>query len=71
MIEENDKPVNRIENVGKARLSVILFLLATVLIVLFGSIPSMRPVFEGTPVGILGDNRDIDADHMCAYPYIH
>ena len=52
MIEENDKPVNRIENVGKARLSVILFLLATVLIVLFGSIPSMRPVFEGTPVGM-------------------
>lgn len=50
MIEENDKPVNKIKNLAKAKLSVCIFLLATVLIVLFGSIPSMRPSFNGTPI---------------------
>ena len=50
MIEENDKPVNKIKNPAKAKLSVCIFLLATVLIVLFGSIPSMRPSFNGTPI---------------------
>ena len=52
MIEENSKPVNRVKNLGKAKLSVILFLVATVLIVFFGSIPSMRPSFDGTAVGM-------------------
>lgn len=35
-----------VENYGKALISVIIFLLATVGIVLFGSIESLRPVFE-------------------------
>ncbi len=50
MLEENEKPINRVRNVGRAKLSVVLFLLSTVLIVLFGSIPAMRPSFNGTPV---------------------
>lgn len=37
----------KIRNLRYARLSVILFVLATVLIVLFGSIPSLRPSFDG------------------------
>ena len=36
-----------IKNVFKARLSVILFIAATLLVVLFGSIPSLRPSFDG------------------------
>ena len=42
MIEE----VTRIENLSKARISVLIFLFATFLIVLFGSIDSLRPSFE-------------------------
>lgn len=52
LIKENSKEINRVKNVGRAKLSVILFLVATVLIVLFGSIPAMRPSFNGTPVGM-------------------
>ena len=36
-----------IKNIFKARLSVILFIAATLLVVLFGSIPSLRPSFDG------------------------
>lgn len=50
MMEENNKKINEVRNVGRARLSVILFLVSTTLIVLFGSIPGMRPVFNGTPM---------------------
>lgn len=50
MIKENSLEFNKIKSVWKARLSVILFLLSTLLIVLFGSIPSMRPAFNGVPV---------------------
>lgn len=39
--------LNDIKNVFKARLSVILFIAATLLVVLFGSIPSLRPSFDG------------------------
>lgn len=39
--------LNDIKNVFKARLSVVLFVAATVLVVLFGSIPSLRPSFDG------------------------
>lgn len=47
MIKENNLKFNQIKSMWKARTSVILFLLATVLIVLFGSIPAMRPSFNG------------------------
>ena len=50
MIKENSLKFNEIKNPWKAKLSVCLFLLATLLIVLFGSIPAMRPSFNGTAV---------------------
>ncbi|MBR4156812.1 MAG: anaerobic C4-dicarboxylate transporter [Bacteroidales bacterium] len=42
--------LNDIKNLFSAKLSVILFIAATVLIVLFGSIPSLRPTFDGRTV---------------------
>jgi anaerobic C4-dicarboxylate transporter DcuA len=39
--------LNEVAHPGKARLSVALFLLATMLIVLFGSVPAWRPQFQG------------------------
>lgn len=39
--------LNDVKNVFRARLSVILFIMATLLVVLFGSIPSLRPSFDG------------------------
>lgn len=47
MISENKMEFNKIKSLWKAKLSVVLFILSTVLIVLFGSIPSMRPTFNG------------------------
>ena len=47
MIKENNLEYNKIKSAWKARMSVIVFLAATVLIVLFGSIPAMRPTFDG------------------------
>lgn len=47
MIKENSLEFNKIKSVWKAKTSVILFLVATTCIVLFGSIPAMRPVFNG------------------------
>lgn len=44
--------LNDIKNLFSAKLSVILFIVATVLIVLFGSIPSMRPTFDGRILGM-------------------
>ena len=40
------------KNITKATVSVVIFLLTTLLIVLFGSIPSLRPSFEGTTLGM-------------------
>lgn len=52
MIKENEHSYNQVDTPFRAKLSVILFLAATFLIVLFGSIPGMRPAFDGTPVGM-------------------
>ncbi len=52
MITENKKVINEIRTPWQAKLSVVLFILSTALIVVFGSIPSMRPVFNGTPMGM-------------------
>lgn len=41
-----------VRNMFKARLSVLLFIGATVLIVLFGSLPSLRPTFDGEVLGM-------------------
>lgn len=50
LIKENELKFNQIKSMWKAKTSVILFLVATALIVLFGSIPSMRPSFDGKMV---------------------
>ena len=48
MIDTNHVELNDVKNMFHARISVIIFIAATLLIVLFGSIPAMRPVFNGT-----------------------
>ena len=52
LIKENNLQFNKIKSMAKARLSVILFLIATAAIVVFGSVPSLRPAFEGTPINM-------------------
>lgn len=52
MIKENKLEFNKIKSLWKAKFSVCIFLAATVMIVLFGSIPSMRPTFNGTTVNM-------------------
>lgn len=49
---ENDQSYNRVKSPAKARLSVGVFLLATLAIVVLGSVPSLRPSFGGEPVGM-------------------
>ena len=48
MIDTKHVELNDVNNMFHARISVIIFIAATLLIVLFGSIPVMRPVFNGT-----------------------
>ncbi|MDE6810053.1 MAG: anaerobic C4-dicarboxylate transporter family protein, partial [Muribaculaceae bacterium] len=50
MLLENKQKYNEVRSSARAKWSVILVLISTALIVLFGSIPSMRPSFNGTPV---------------------
>lgn len=52
MFKENERSCNRGKAPWQARMSVIVFLAATVLIVLFGSVPSLRPSFDGSPIGM-------------------
>lgn len=52
LIKENSLQFNKIKSMTKARLSVILFLIATAAIVVFGSVPSLRPAFDGTPINM-------------------
>ena len=44
--------LTNVKNLSKARLSVAIFLITTLLIVLFGSIPSLRPSFDGTTLSM-------------------
>ena len=48
MIDTKHVELNDVKNMFHARISVIIFIAATLLIVLLGSIPAMRPVFNGT-----------------------
>ena len=48
MIDTKHVELNDVKNMFHARISVIIFIADTLLIVLFGSIPAMRPVFNGT-----------------------
>lgn len=52
MISDKHVQLNDVENKFKAQLSVGLFLAATFLIVLFGSVPSLRPSFDGVAIGM-------------------
>ena len=52
MLSDNHVQLNDVENMFKAKLSVGLFLAATLLIVLFGSVPSLRPSFGETTLGM-------------------
>ena len=47
LLEDKHVELNDVKNMFQARLSVIVFIVATLLIVLFGSIPGLRPSFDG------------------------
>ena len=47
LVEDKHVELNDVKNMFQARLSVIIFIVATLLIVLFGSIPGLRPSFDG------------------------
>lgn len=49
-LKEEHVQLKNVHNLFHARLSVILFVASTLLIVLFGSIPSLRPSFDGKPL---------------------
>ena len=51
-LDNSHVELNDIKNLFSAKLSVILFIASTVLIVLFGSIPSMRPTFDDRALGM-------------------
>ena len=51
-LDNSHVELNNIKNLFSAKLSVILFIAATILIVLFGSIPSLRPTFDGRTLGM-------------------
>lgn len=51
-LDDTHHELSDIKNLFSAKLSVILFITATILIVLFGSIPSMRPTFDGQALGM-------------------
>lgn len=52
MIKENKQVYNQVQTKWQAKTSVILFVLATAVIVLFGSIPELRPTYNGEVVGM-------------------
>ena len=52
LIDNSKVSLNDVKDMAKARMSVIIFLISTVLIVLFGSIPGLRPTFDGVSLGM-------------------
>ena len=52
LLDNNHTKLTDVKNISKARLSVAIFLITTLLIVLFGSIPSLRPSFDGSALGM-------------------
>lgn len=52
LLDEKHTQLTDVKNLTKARISVIIFLLSTLLIVLFGSIPTLRPSFDGSALGM-------------------
>lgn len=51
-LDSKSVTMTEIKNLFSAKLSVILFIAATVLIVLFGSVSSLRPSFDGKAIGM-------------------
>lgn len=51
-LDNHSVEIADIKNLFNAKLSVILFIAATVFIVLFGSIETMRPAFNGEPLAM-------------------
>ena len=52
LLDEQHTKLTDVKNLSKARISVAIFLISTLLIVLFGSIPSLRPSFDGAVLGM-------------------
>ena len=52
LLDEKHTQLTDVKNLTKARISVVIFLLSTLLIVLFGSIPALRPSFDGSALGM-------------------
>ena len=52
IFKEEQQGATIVKNLFNARISVAIFLCATLLIVLFGSIPTIRPTFDGSTVGM-------------------
>lgn len=52
LLDDHHTELTDVKNLTKARLSVAIFLVTTLLIVLFGSIPSLRPSFDGSALGM-------------------
>lgn len=52
LIDDRHSSISDITDKGKARLSVIIFLVTTLLIVLFGSIPTLRPTFDNVSLSM-------------------
>lgn len=52
LIDDKHTELTDVKNLTKARISVAIFLVSTLLIVLFGSIPSLRPSFDGAALSM-------------------
>lgn len=52
LLNDSHTELTSVKSLAKARISVSIFLLTTLLIVLFGSIPSLRPSFDGSTLGM-------------------
>ena len=52
LIDDHHTELTNVKNLSKARISVAIFLISTLLIVLFGSIPSLRPSFDGSALSM-------------------
>ena len=50
MLAREEREARSIKNMRNAKISVIFFVLATALIVVFGSVKSLQPKFDGVPI---------------------
>lgn len=52
LLKKDEIKTTDVKSMFNARISVVIFILATLLIVVFGSVPSLRPSFDGVAVGM-------------------